>query len=87
MEAFWRKVILYSPVWTGALQGSVAMDEEPRGAGWDVTAGDPGILNPITHTPTSEYAPEQEEEKRFMREAYNISGVRAEVGRGRGKGV
>ena len=79
VEAFWRKAMAYSPFWTGALQSSVALDEDVFGAGLEVTAGDPAILNPITHTPTSEYASVQEEEKHFMQEAYNISGVRQKL--------
>ena len=79
VEEFWRKTVSYSPYWTGALRGSVAMDELPDGSGYEVTAGDPAILNPVTHTPTSEYAPVQEEEKQFMQEAYNISGVRQKL--------
>ena len=79
VEQFWRKVIFYSPYWTGALRGSVAMEEIRDGSGYEVTAGDPAILNPVTHTPTSEYAPVQEEEKHFMEEAYFISGVRQKL--------
>lgn len=79
VESFWRKAVVFSPYWTGALRSSVAMEEDPQGAGWDVTAGDPAIINPITGTPTSEYAPIQEELKGFMFEAYQISGVRQKL--------
>ena len=79
VESFFKKVRLLSPFWTGALHSSVAMEEDPGGHGWEVTAGDPEILNPITHTPTSEYAPYQEEEKKFMAEAYFLSGVKQKL--------
>ena len=79
VEKFWKKCIVFSPYWTGALRSSIAMEEDPRGAGWTVEAGDPEIHNPITGTPTSDYAPIQEEEKHFMAEAYQISGVDAKL--------
>ena len=79
IEKFWRKAIVYSPYWTGALRSSVAMEETADGSGYDVTAGDPYIHNPVTGTPTSEYAPIQEEEKHFMADAYLISGVKQKL--------
>ena len=79
LGSFFETVQVYSPYWTGALRGSVALEEDPDGHGWEVTAGDPEILNPITHTPTSEYAPEQEWEKKFMAEAYFVSGVKQKL--------
>ena len=79
VEAFWRKAVTYTPVWTGALQSSAAMEELADGSGYAVTSGDPDILNPITGTPTSEYAPYQEAEKYYMLEAYSVSGVRSKL--------
>ena len=79
VERFWHKAMLYTPVWTGALQSSVAMDELGDGSGYEVTAGDPDILNPITGTPTSDYAPYQEADKQFMAEAFTISGVQQKL--------
>ena len=79
VEAFWRKAVTYTPVWTGALQSSAAMEELADGTGYVVTSGDPDILNPITGTPTSEYAPYQEAEKYYMLEAYSVSGVRSKL--------
>ena len=70
MSDFTRKARVYSPYWTGALRSSVDMEELPDGSGYIVSAGDPEIVNPITKTPTDQYAPEQEAEKGFMIQAY-----------------
>lgn len=67
---FTRMARIYSPVWSGALRSSGDMEEIPDGSGYEVTFGDPDIINPFTGTPTSEYAPDQELEKGFMVSAY-----------------
>lgn len=79
VDAFRKLAAVYSPYWTGALRSSVDMDEFDDGSGWMVTAGADEIINPITKTPTSEYAPIQEAEKGFMIQAYLDSGVKRKL--------
>ena len=65
-----------SPVWTGALRSSIHLDDTRFRTTWIVQAGDPEIRNPVTGTPTPEYASIQEAEKAYMQRAYTSADVR-----------
>lgn len=79
VEGFFKKLGPYTPYWTGALRTSNEMKERDDGSGYHVTSGSPDIINPITKTPTSEYAPTQEALKAYMVNAYLISGVKQKL--------
>lgn len=79
VDEFRKKVVTYTPYWTGALRTSADMEEAEDGSGYAVTSGADDIINPITGTPTSEYASVQESLKGYMTNAYLISGVKQKL--------
>lgn len=79
VNTFFTRLGPYTPYWTGALRTSNDMREMDDGSGYVVKSGSPSIINPITKTPTDEYAPIQEALKGYMADAWTVTGTRTKL--------